>query len=127
MVKKIRRTKTLKFRLSEAEYAHFLAFCEESSISPSEAMRRFARAAVGFGPTFESEAAEAIQAWTEELGAIRFHIMGMTREINGGRAPEITPLREVLQEFYQTLIEAEAMFTSLRHKARSWARSFLGE
>ncbi len=115
------KDKVIHARLSEDEYLAFRAYCAEHSLTASEAFRRFAREAAGFGPTFDGDVREAIREYSRQLRAIGVNLNQIARILNSGRTPDYPTLKAGIGLLTKELIAQEQDYLSLCTIARKRA------
>lgn len=117
------RTKdhVLHIRLSRDENLLFRAFCEENGLTPSEGLRRLARGAAGFGPTYDGEIRDAILEYARQLRAIGVNINQIARILNSGRTPDYPTLQAGIGRLTKELVAQSEDYVSLCAKARKRA------
>ncbi|MGO4569336.1 plasmid mobilization relaxosome protein MobC [Rhizobium sp. 2YAF20] len=115
------RTRSVRVRLSEAEFAALTTFAEEALLPTSEVLRRLAREAGGFGPTFEGEAAQRLKSTVVQLRKVGVNLNQIARALNSGRAPGYEHLHGGVERLARLVVQHERDLDDLR--ARSRARS----
>ena len=113
-------------RLSRDESVLFRMFCEESGLTSSEVLRRLAREAAGFGPTYDGEMRDAIVEYTRQLRAIGVNINQIARILNSGRTPDYPTLQAGLGRLTKELISQSEDYASLCAKVRKRAQRKIG-
>ncbi len=120
MVKKV-KSKMLHLRLSNAEHAGFKVAIAHLGLTQSEALRRFVRAAGGYGPAFDAETRSAILAMMRQMRGIGVNINQVARLMNSGRVPPDSALQKSFGLLTQLLVDQEALYRSLCGKATNHA------
>lgn len=120
------KSRVVHVRLSEVEHSRLLAFCSQARRTPSEVLRRLAREAGDYGPTFEGETRAAIIAYAKQLRAIGININQVARALNAGRAPSFQSLQDGLGALTQALIQQEQDYLSLCGAVRRRAEKSSG-
>ena len=94
-------------------------FCGAHGVSESEALRRFVRSSVGFGPVFGPEASAAVRELTRQIRAIGVNINQAVRAMNTGLVPDSAPLREQMTQIQGGLTDmAEQRRQRCHHQSR---------
>ena len=122
-----RRTKFRTIRLSEVEAARFAVFCGAHGVSESEALRRFVRSSIGFGPAFGPESSAAIKDLTRQIRAIGVNINQAVRAMNTGLVPDSAPLREQRTQIHGGLTDMAALYDSFCARQRKVAVEIVRE
>ena len=121
------RTKFRTIRLSEAEATRFAVFCGAHGVSESEALRRFVRSSIGFGPSFGPEASAAIRELTRQIRAIGVNINQAVRAMNTGLVPDSAPLREQMTQIQGGLTDMAALYDGFCARQRKVAVEIVRE
>ena len=116
------KTHVIHARLSQDENLRFRAFCDENGLTVSEALRRLAREAAGFGPTFEGETRDAVRDYSKQLRAIGVNINQIARILNSGRTPDYATLQAGIGRLTQELIAQDEDYISLCARAHKRAQ-----
>lgn len=122
------RTKdqVLHTRLSRDESLLFRAFCEENGLTPSEVLRRLAREAAGFGPTYDGDTRDAIVEYARQLRAIGVNLNQIARVLNSGRTPDFPTLHAGIGRLSKEIVVQSEDYASLCVRARKRARMLIG-
>ena len=97
-------------------------FCDENGLTASETLRRMAREAGGFGPTFDGETRNAVLDYAKQLRAIGVNINQIARILNSGRTPDYATLQAGIGRLTQELIAQDEDYVSLCARARKRAK-----
>lgn len=116
------KTHVIHARLSQEENLRFRMFCDENGLTASETLRRMAREAGGFGPTFDGETRNAVLDYAKQLRAIGVNINQIARILNSGRAPDYATLQAGIGRLTQELIAQDEDYASLCARARKRAK-----
>lgn len=120
------RERSVRVRLSEAEFTALMTFAEEAALPTSEVLRRLAREAGGFGPTFEGEAAQRIKSAVVQLRKVGVNLNQIARALNSGRAPGYEHLRGGVERLARLVAEHERDLDELRASRRARSRRLVG-
>ena len=112
------RTKSVRVRLSDEELAALVSYCEQNHITTSEGLRRMARAAAGFGPTFDGDARNAILEYVKQLRAIGVNLNQIARILNSGFTPDFPTLKAGIGMLTEELVNQAEDYVSLCRRAR---------
>jgi hypothetical protein len=116
------KTHVIHARLSQEENLRFRMFCDENGLTASETLRRMAREAGGFGPTFDGETRNAVLDYAKQLRAIGVNINQIARILNSGRTPDYATLQAGIGRLTQELIAQDEDYVSLCARARKRAK-----
>lgn len=116
------KDQVLHTRLSRDERAAFRAFRDENGLTSSEVLRRLARQAAGFRPTYDGETREAILEYARQLKAIGTNINQIARILNSGRTPDYPTLRAGIGRLTRELVAQSEDYVSLCTRTRKWAQ-----
>lgn len=116
------KDQVLHTRLSSDESAAFRAFCDDNGLTSSEVLRRLARQAAGFGPTYDGEVREAIREYARQLRAIGVNINQIARILNSGRTADYPTLQAGIGRLTRELVMQGEDYMSLcaRTRKRVW-------
>jgi hypothetical protein len=109
------------FRLTKLEADALRAFCASQGLSVTEAMRRMAKAAAGFGPTFTGEGRTEVVELTRQLRAVGVNLNQAVHRINAGRAIPDAELEVWLADALHVIRGLDTLYSSLA--GRSQARA----
>ncbi|MBA8904127.1 plasmid mobilization relaxosome protein MobC [Phyllobacterium sp. P30BS-XVII] len=126
MARSVTRTKSVRIRLSEDELANLAAFSREHGLTISEVLRRLAREAAGFGPTYDAETRDAIREYARQLKAIGVNINQIAYILNSGRTPDYPTLHAGIGRLTKELVTQSEDYRSLCAKARKRAQRRIG-
>ena len=116
----------MRVRLSEAEFAALTKFAEEATLPTSEVLRRLAREAGGFGPTFEGEVAQRLKATVVQLRKVGVNLNQIARALNSGRVPGYEHLRGGVERLARLVADHERDLDELRASSRARSRRLVG-
>ena len=102
-------------------------FCGAHGVSESEALRRFVRSSVGFGPVFGPEASAAVKDLTRQIRAIGVNINQAVRAMNAGLVPDSAPLREQMTQIQGGLTDMAALYDGFCARQRKVAVEIVRE
>ncbi|MBZ5763378.1 MULTISPECIES: plasmid mobilization protein [Rhizobium] len=120
------RNRSVRVRLSEAEFAALTKFAEEAALPTSEVLRRLAREAGGFGPTFEGEVAQRLKATVVQLRKVGVNLNQIARALNSGRVPGYEHLHGGVERLARLVVQHEREIDALRASSRARARRLVG-
>jgi hypothetical protein len=112
--------------LSEAEFVALTTFAEEAALSTSEVLRRLAREAGGFGPTFEGEVAQQLKSTVVQLRKAGVNLNQIARALNSGRAPSYGHLSGGVERLASIVAQHERDLDELRARSRARSRRLVG-
>lgn len=121
------KDQVLHTRLSQEECLLFRAFCYKNGLTPSEVLRRFAREAAGFGPTYDGDIRDAILEYARQLRAIGVNINQIARILNSGRTPDYPTLQAGIGHLRNELLAQSEDYVSLCARARKRAQEQIGD
>ncbi|NTJ51558.1 MobC family plasmid mobilization relaxosome protein [Agrobacterium rhizogenes] len=116
------RNKSVRVRLSEAEYSALTGFAVDAALPTSEVLRRLAREAAGLGPTFDGDMSKKIQSAIVQLRKIGVNLNQIARVLNSGRAPGYEPLLTGVERLARLVAQHERDLDELRARGRARAR-----
>lgn len=116
------RTRSVRVRLSEMEFAALTSFAEDAALPVSEVLRRLAREAGGLGPTLEGELAVQFKSAVVQLRKVGVNLNQVARALNSGRAPGYEHLRDGIERLARLVALQERDLNGLRTRARVRAR-----
>jgi len=116
------KDQVLHTRLSRDERAAFRVFCDENGLTSSEVLRRLARQAAGFGPTYDGETRDAILEYARQLKAIGVNINQIARILNSGRTPDYPTLHAGIGRLTRELSAHSQDYVSLCARAQKRAQ-----
>ncbi|MET3615698.1 hypothetical protein ABID16_004045 [Rhizobium aquaticum] len=97
------------------------SFAIASRLTTSEILRRLARHASGFGPTFDGEAAKGIHANVVQLRKVGMNLNQIARALNAGRAPRYAELKSGVDRLGRLVMEQMGMLEAGCGKGRARA------
>jgi hypothetical protein len=118
---KTNKDEVIRFRLTEAEAEAFRSFCAGQRLSVSEALRRMAKAAAGFGPTFTGEGRTEVVELTRQLRAVGINLNQAVHHMNAGHAFPADELHGWLGDALRVIHGLDFLYSSLTGRARSRA------
>lgn len=121
-----KRNRSVRVRLSEAEFVALTTFAEEAALSTSEVLRRLAREAGGFGPTFEGEVAQRLKSTVVQLRKVGVNLNQIARALNSGRTPGYEHLRGGVERLARIVAQHERDLDELRARSRARSRRLVG-
>lgn len=113
-----RRDHAVRVRLSAAEFSALTSFAAENGISTSETLRRLAREAAGFGPSFKGEEARGIAANVTQLRKAGVNLNQITRALNAGRTPGYADLKGGIERLGRIVAEQMEMLETMCMRGR---------
>jgi hypothetical protein len=116
-----RKDEMVCFRLTKPEADAMRAFCVGHGLSVTEAMRRMAKAAAGFGPTFTGEGRTEVVELTRQLRAVGVNLNQTVHRMNAGRAVPDDELLAWLEDALRVIRGLDTLYSSLA--GRSQARA----
>lgn len=122
MTKRGIRNRSARVRLSEAEFSALTKFAAEAGLTTSDVLRRLARAAGGFGPTLEGDAAASLRANVVQLRKVGVNLNQVARALNRGRTPGYEHLRGGIEQLARLLVQHERDLDDMRARSRARAR-----
>ena len=117
----MRRSRVVHVRLSDEEWSALTSFASAHRLTKSETLRRLARQACGFGPTFDGEAAKGIRANVMQLRKAGVNLNQIARSLNAGRAPGYTELKGGVDRLARLVLEQMGMLEAMCRKSRAQA------
>jgi hypothetical protein len=117
----IRRRRVVHVRLSDEEWSALTSFASAHRLTTSEILRRLARQASGFGPTFDGEAAKGIRANVGQLRKAGVNLNQIARALNAGRAPGYAELKGGVDRLGRLVMEQMGMLEAMCGKGRARA------
>jgi hypothetical protein len=118
-----RKAEMVCFRLTKPEADALRAFCAEHSLSVTEAMRRMAKAAAGFGPTFTGEGRTEVVELTRQLRAVGINLNQAVHRMNAASAVPDGELRDWLEEALRVIRGLDTLYSSLAGRAQARAQA----
>jgi hypothetical protein len=116
-----RKDEIVCFRLTKPEADALRAFCAGHSLSVTEAMRRMAKAAAGFGPTFTGEGRTEVVELTRQLRAVGISLNQAVQHMHAARALPDAKLQTWLEDALRVIRGLDTLYSSLA--GRSQARA----
>jgi hypothetical protein len=116
-----RKDEMICFRVTKPEADALRLFCARHSLSVTEAMRRMAKAAAGFGPTFTGEGRTEVVELTRQLRAMGINLNQAVHHMNAGRAFSDDELHAWLEDALRVIRGLDTLYSSLA--GRSQARA----
>jgi hypothetical protein len=116
-----RKDEMVCFRLTKPEADALRAFCAGHSLSVTEAMRRMAKAAAGFGPTFTGEGRTEVVELTRQLRAVGINLNQAVHRMTAGRAFSDDEVHAWLEDALRVIRGLDTLYSSLA--GRSQARA----
>ena len=117
----MRRSRVVHVRLSDEEWHALTMFASAHRLTTSETLRRLARQAGGFGPTFDGEAAKGIRANVMQLRKAGVNLNQIARSLNAGRAPGYAELKGGVDRLARLVLEQMGMLEAMCRKGRARA------
>ncbi len=114
-------------RFSEQEDALFVAFCDKEGLTPSEALRRFAREAANLGPTFTGEVRAEVIELTRQMRAIGNNLNQAVHHMNAGRALPENEVRKWFAGANAVIGELDQLYRSLCYRSYKRATKAVSE
>ncbi|ACM31121.1 plasmid mobilization relaxosome protein MobC [Rhizobium rhizogenes] len=119
--RRARRNKSVRVRLSAAEFCALTAFATDAALPTSEVLRRLAREASGLGPTFEGDMSKKIQLIIVQLRKIGVNLNQIARVLNSGSTPGYEPLLGGIERLARLVAQHERDLDELRARGRARA------
>jgi hypothetical protein len=116
-----RKDEMVCFRLTKPEADALRAFCAGHSLSVTEVMRRMAKAAAGFGPTFTGEGRTEVVELTRQLRTVGINLNQAVQHMHAARALPDTELQTWLEDALRVIRGLDTLYSSLA--GRSQARA----
>jgi hypothetical protein len=116
-----RKDEMVCFRLTKPEADALRAFCAGHSLSVTDAMRRMAKAAAGFGPTFTGEGRTEVVELTRQLRAVGINLNQAVHRMTAGRAFSDDEVHAWLEDALRVIRGLDTLYSSLA--GRSQARA----
>ena len=117
----IRRGRVVHVRLSDEEWGALTAFASAHRLTTSETLRRLARQASGFGPTFDGQVAKGIRANVVQLRKAGVNLNQIARALNAGRAPGYEVMKGGVDRLGRLVLEQMGMLEAMCRKGRALA------
>lgn len=117
----IRRGRVVHVRLSDEEWNALTSFARAHGLTTSETLRRLARHASGFGPTFDGEAAKGIRANVMQLRKAGVNLNQIARSLNAGRVPGYSEMTGGVDRLGRLVLEQMGMLEAMCGKGRARA------
>jgi hypothetical protein len=116
-----RKDEMVCFRLTKPEAEALRAFCAGHNLSVTEAMRRMAKAAAGFGPTFVGEGRTEVVELTRQLRAVGINLNQAVQHMHAERTLPDAELQTWLEDAMRVIRGLDTLYSSLA--GRSQARA----
>lgn len=114
----VRRGRVVHVRLSDEEWNALTSFARAHRLTTSETLRRLARQASGFGPTFDGEAARGIRANVMQLRKAGVNLNQIARSLNAGRVPGYAEMKGGVDRLGRLVLEQMGMLEAMCGKGR---------
>jgi hypothetical protein len=114
---RVSKTETLRVRLTPAEREGFAAFCAGRNLNMSEALRRMARAACGYGPTFDQDARGAILELASQQRAVGVNLNQAVKALHLGRVPQASEIETLMRQLAACVSAQEELYHGLCGRA----------
>jgi len=109
------------FRLTKPEAEALRVFCASHNLSVAEAMRRMAKAAAGFGPTFTGEGRTEVVELTRQLRAVGINLNQAVQHMQATRAAPDAELQTWLEDALRVIRGLDTLYSSLAGRSRARA------
>ncbi|MFW8584164.1 MobC family plasmid mobilization relaxosome protein [Rhizobium beringeri] len=119
------RNRSVRVRLSEAEFAALTTFAEEAARPLAKCCGDW-REAGGFGPTFEGEVAQRLKSTVVQLRKVGVNLNQIARALNSGRAPSYEHLKVWIERLARLVAQHERDLDELRARSRARSRRLVG-
>ena len=107
------KSNVVHFRLSDVEAEALKTACDAHGLKVSEALRRYARAIGGVGPTLDGEERALVKQLCEEIRRCGINLNQIAHAVNRGIVPTAEHANRVLTEFREAIDATQDCFLGL--------------